>query len=179
MTASTSTRPTSRAPIDATVETYRALRVGLVGAGAMLLVAVTLHSIAARAIPGSISATYYTPVRGVFVGSLVATGLALVAIKGRSAWEDGLLNLAGGLIPLVAFVPTPVRMGSIVGADDFYTCPDLSQSCVPRQVVNGVANNVSSYGLITGVLLITAWLWLLRARRRGTPWRRPPAPVCC
>lgn len=157
-------------PTRATLETYRALRVGLVGAGGLLLIALALHIIAVGKIPGSISATYYTPVRGVFVGSLVATGLALVAIKGRSTWEDGMLNLAGGFIPLVAFVPTPVRVRSIVGADDFYTCPDPGSSCVPRQVINGVANNVSAYALITGALLVMVWAWLLRARRRGSPW---------
>lgn len=139
-------------------------------AGALLGCAVVLLIIDTGAIPGSISATYYTAVRATFVGGLLATGLALVAIKGRTTWEDGLLNIAGGVIPLVAFVPTPVAVGSIAGASDRYTCPDPSQTCVPSQVLPGVANNVSAYGLVIGGLLLLAGIGALQARRRGTPW---------
>jgi hypothetical protein len=55
---------------------------------------------------GSISAYYYTPARGIFVASLVAIGTCLVCVRGGSTLEDVLLNLAGLLAPVVAFVPT-------------------------------------------------------------------------
>lgn len=163
------TAPTD-ASSSAAQETYRALRIGLVAAGALLACAVVLHIIETRQIPGSISATYYTPVRAAFVGALLATGLALVAIKGRSAWEDGLLNVAGGVVPLVAFVPTPVRVGTIAGASDHYTCPDPAQACIPIQVRDGVANNVSAYGIVIAAILLLATIGAAQAHRRGQPW---------
>jgi hypothetical protein len=55
---------------------------------------------------GSISGYYYTPVHSVFVGVMVAIGLALIAIKGRTAIEDVCLSLAGMMAPIVAFIPT-------------------------------------------------------------------------
>ncbi len=54
----------------------------------------------------SISAYYYTPVRAIFVGGLLAIGLALLSVKGRSEFEDICLNIAGMLAPIVAVVPT-------------------------------------------------------------------------
>jgi hypothetical protein len=55
---------------------------------------------------GSISAYYYTPVHGFFVGTLVAIGLSRIAIRGNTVAEDTLLNFAGVLAPFVALVPT-------------------------------------------------------------------------
>lgn len=54
----------------------------------------------------SISAFYYTPVRNIFVGALVAIGLCLIVIRGRGSWQDFFLNVAGMLAPVVALVPT-------------------------------------------------------------------------
>lgn len=54
----------------------------------------------------SVSAYYYTPVRAVFVGTLMAVALALIVYKGRDAWEDTFLNAAGMLVPVVAIAPT-------------------------------------------------------------------------
>jgi ABC-type Co2+ transport system permease subunit len=55
----------------------------------------------------SISAYYYTPVRGFLVGALVTIGACLVCLKGNTDAEDILLNLAGMFAPVVALVPTP------------------------------------------------------------------------
>lgn len=87
------------------VETYRYLRVGIVGLAVLLALSVVGQVIADGRPLGSISAYYFTPVRDVFVGVLVALGLSLVAIRGRGI-EDVLLNLAGMLAPIVALVPT-------------------------------------------------------------------------
>ncbi len=54
----------------------------------------------------SISAYYYTPVRTVFVGSLCAIGVVLIAYKGHSPEEDVLLNFSGFMAFVVAMVPT-------------------------------------------------------------------------
>jgi hypothetical protein len=55
----------------------------------------------------SISAYYYTPVSGLFVGVLVSVGVCLFCLKGSTDAEDILLNLAGMFAPVVALVPTP------------------------------------------------------------------------
>ena len=118
-----------------TLDTYRALRLGMVAAGLLLLVSVVLECLRIGGIPGSISATFYSPVRSIFVATLLTVGLALVAIKGRPGWENGLLDIAGLLVPLVAFVPTPVTLASIAdGATLRYTCPDRGQACVPPEL---------------------------------------------
>ncbi|MDP8988060.1 MAG: hypothetical protein M3N11_06900, partial [Actinomycetota bacterium] len=54
----------------------------------------------------SISAYYYTPVRGIFVGAIIAVGFSLIVIKGRGMLEDTALNFAGIFAPIVAVAPT-------------------------------------------------------------------------
>jgi hypothetical protein len=113
---------------------------------------------------GSISAYYYTPVRSVFVGALVGMGLALIAIKGREEnHEDVLLNLAGMLAPVVAFVPTPMREGQVVSGLRV-ACPGEAERCVPDEFVAGVDNNVVALAIVAALGLGLAW-WM--ARREG------------
>ena len=89
------------------LRTYAFLRLGMVGVIAALAVSVTTEVIRSdNCFQKSISAYYYTPTRSVFVGTLVALGLCMIAIWGKSLVEDSLLNLAGMLAPVVAFVPT-------------------------------------------------------------------------
>ncbi|PWD51613.1 hypothetical protein C8046_14125 [Serinibacter arcticus] len=170
MSAQIDPRPTDSP--DSALDTYRALRVGMVGAGLLLLVAVAVEVARVDEIPGSISATFYSPVRGVFVASLLAVGLALVAIKGRPGWEDGLLNVAGALVPLVGFVPTPVTLSTIPGGTELpLTCPDPDEACVPTELAPDVANNVTAYLLLGAAGLAFVWVRLARARQRGEAWR--------
>lgn len=86
-------------------ETYRYLRIGLIGATALLAIAVLIERFQVDCWQGSISAYYFTPARSVFVGVLIAVGLVLIVIKG-TGFEDLFLNLAGMLAPVVALVPT-------------------------------------------------------------------------
>jgi hypothetical protein len=68
----------------------------------------------------SISAYYFTPTHSIFVGGLVAIGVALIAVKGSTDLEDALLNVAGVLAPIVAFVPTsPPRADDVCKATGF------------------------------------------------------------
>ncbi len=95
-------------PRQAAIETYRYLRVGIVALAVLLAVSVIGEiAFGSSGLLGSISAYYFTPVRDVLVGVLVALGLGLIVIRGRGA-EDVLLNLAGMLAPVVAFVPMVV-----------------------------------------------------------------------
>lgn len=86
-------------------KTYRYLRIGLLVSVLMLGVSIALERLMVACWQTSISGYYYTPVRAVFVSSLVAIGLAMIAIKGQGR-EDLRLNIAGMLAPVVAFVPT-------------------------------------------------------------------------
>jgi hypothetical protein len=92
----------------ATRKTYRYVRIGMVGATVLLGASVLIeHSeVEPTCWQTSISAYYYTPVRAVFVGALMAIGLSLIVIKGSTWPEDVCLNVAGMLAPVVALVPT-------------------------------------------------------------------------
>jgi hypothetical protein len=98
----TDTRP----PPPIALRTYTALRLGMVAVLLGLGIALG-HEIGNEGcVNKSISAYYYTPVHSVFVGALIALGLAMIALWGRTILEDICLNLAGMLAPVVAFVPT-------------------------------------------------------------------------
>ena len=93
---------------DAAALTYFYLRVAIILLVALLAVAVLRQD---RSHPsgvplGSISLAWYTPVQSVLVAVLVAAGVAMIAIRARGIQEP-LLDFAGLLAPLVAFVPTP------------------------------------------------------------------------
>ncbi len=144
------------------LKTYRYLRLAMVACVLLLGVSVGIEIV--RAGHGcwrtSISSYYYTPVRGVFVGSLVAVGVCLIAIKGNTTLEDVLLNIAGCLAPVVAFVP--IR--------DPGEC-----ASVPFQGTAGPSdaeNNVLAL-LIVGAVSLAVATWL--ARRDAGGAGLPPA----
>ncbi len=112
-------------------------------------------------VPRSVSATYYSPIQNVFVGSLIAVGLALVAVKARPGWENGLLDAAGALIPLVALVPTPIYDPS---------CVPAGRDCVPASLVQGVELNVGSFWTLGLIALGYLWARRWRAGTTGKPW---------
>lgn len=89
-----------------TVSTYRYLRLSIVAVVVTLAVSIGLERSAASCWNGSISAYYYTPVHSIFVAALGLIGVALFAIRGGNWIEEILLNGAGFLAPVVAFVPT-------------------------------------------------------------------------
>lgn len=97
----------STAEQDNAVKTWRYLRLAMVALVFGLGVAILVERSKAGCFQGSISAYFYTPVRGYFVGALVAIGVCLVSLKGNTPAEDVLLNLAGAFAPVVALVPTP------------------------------------------------------------------------
>ena len=88
------------------LRSYRSLRLAIVIVLVGLAGALVRQLTKEGCIEISISAYYYTPVHGLFIGSLVATGAAMVALKGRTVVEDSLFNVAGVLAPVVALVPT-------------------------------------------------------------------------
>ena len=160
----------------ASLDTYRSLRSGMVAAGLLLAMGLVFYIVGpGRGIPPSISATFYSPLSTVFVATLLTVGLALIAVKGRLGTENTLLDVAGALIPVVAFVPPPTLSPE---------CPDPARDCVPPSLHPAVDINIRAYLAVGVVALVIAWIRMTIAARTPTPWtlstRRglvPPAVV--
>lgn len=88
------------------IKTYRYLRIGMIGAVGLLAASIAIERSKVDCWQTSISAYYYTPVRAIFVGTMIAVGLSLIVYKGRNSWEDVSLNFAGMFAPVVAVAPT-------------------------------------------------------------------------
>ncbi len=86
--------------------THVTLRVALAGVALAILAAFVVDRTQRSCWLTSLSASWYTDARPVFVGGLVAIGVALVAYSGSTWTENLLLDLAGVLAPVVAFAPT-------------------------------------------------------------------------
>ena len=134
--------------------TYRYLRVAIVAVVLVLFVSLAMQIVSdhGRLASGeewwhaSISAYFYSPVQSIFVGTLVAIGTCLIAIKGRRGAEEVLLNFAGMSAVAVALIPTPLD-AAMCTAEPY--CLD-----VPERV----GNNVGTLLLVGGVvLLLSTW----------------------
>ena len=143
-----------------TQRTYRYVRLSIVGVIVFLGLGVTIQIVTGGALV-SVSAAFYTPARDVFVGSLCAVSLALLALSGRSI-EQVLLDLAALAAPVIALVPTVVEPGDVAGTT--IECP-TEAACVPAELLPGIENSVLSL-LILGGLGIVAGFVL--ARVQGT-----------
>lgn len=137
------------------LKSYRYLRLVMIGLVILLGISVLLEINAAGwgCWRTSISSYYWTPVRGVFIASLVAIGACLVIIKGNTETEDILLNIAGALAPIVAFVPI--------------LDPKECQSTPWASATDGganIKNNVGAFLLAGIIATIVAWFV---ARREG------------
>jgi hypothetical protein len=158
--------PGEPAPVrsDDVIKTYRYLRIGMIGAVVLLFVSILIERSNVACWQRSISAYYYTPVRAIFVGSLMAVGLSLIVYKGRSRGEDPFLNFAGMLAPVVAIVPT-TNVGTC------WSVPPEPSPLTPERtpagwVVANIDNNFDAL-LITGAigLAVTAFIALFMSRK--------------
>ena len=143
------------------VKTYRYVRLSMIALVIGLAAAVAVERL--KVDPGcfqhSISAYYYTPVRGMFVGGLLGIGVCLVALRGNTDLEDALLNLAGGLAPVVAFVPTP-------SAGSCSSTPATVHDPRPD-----VFNNITTLFVLLAVAIVLSAVLLLRERPvKPTEW---------
>jgi hypothetical protein len=144
-------------------KTYRYLRIGVIGAIVVLGVSIAIEWMNADCYQNAISAYYYTPVRAIFVGTMIVVGFALIVYKGRSPWEDTALNFAGILAPVVAIAPTT----------DVGTCwsvrpiplPVRANGTLARWVHVNIDNNfytlliAGGLGLILSFVLVIAVNW--------------------
>jgi hypothetical protein len=128
------------------VKTYRYLRLAIVVVVLAAVASVLIERFHSDCWQQSISAYYYTPVHSVFVGALVALGVSMIAIKGSTDVEDMLLNVAGVLAPIVAFVPTSPP----------------SNTCASTPFLGGdtkafIDNNVLALAIGSGVAIVAAY----------------------
>jgi hypothetical protein len=91
---------------DTALDTYRYLRGGIPVMLLMLAAALVIERARATCWQTSISAYYFTSAHGVFIGTGCVVGTLLIVYKGSRDTEDVLLNLAGTVAFVVAFVPT-------------------------------------------------------------------------
>ncbi len=87
-------------------KSYRYLRISIVTVVTALVLGIVFHRIDEGQLLPAISSYQWSEVSPLFVGTLIMTGVGLIAIRGASDFEDTVLNLAGMLAPLVALVPT-------------------------------------------------------------------------
>jgi hypothetical protein len=147
----------------AAITTYRYLRISMVGAVALLAVSIAIERSQVGCWQTSVSAYYYTPVKAIFVGVLMAIGLCLIVIKGSTSWEDATLNAAGMLAPIVAVVPT----------SDVGTCWSVTPRPLPVNdegeladwVVANIDNNITAL-IVTGIagLIVAAVIATIATR---------------
>lgn len=142
-----------------TQRTYRYVRLAIVGAVLLLLASLVVVLVTDGPV-SSLSALFYTPGRGVFVGVLFAVALALVALSGHSV-EQVLLDLAALFAPVIAIVPTPAASGDAPGLT--IDCPGASP-CVPASELAGMRNGMLSLAVV-GVLGVLAAIALAVVQR--------------
>src|SRR5215207_3858994 len=144
-------------------KSYRYLRLSIVVVILSLLASVVLERINAGCWEESISAYYYTPVHTMFVGALLALGVAIIAIRGSTDVEDMLLNVAGVLAPIVAFVPTsrPSTLCSKHASAVTDSAPYIN-------------NNLLAFAIGGGAAVLTAVALTYRATRARAKARHEP-----
>lgn len=129
------------------IKTWRYLRLSMVAVVFGLAVAVLTERVKAKpaCFLASISDYYYTPVRGYFVAATVALGVCLICLRGSTEVEDALLNVAGVLAPVVAFVPTEYLV----------TAPHCSSvPTVFDHTAANVANNTLALLVVGAIVLL-------------------------
>jgi hypothetical protein len=140
---------------------YRFLRCGILAGVALLILSVAIEIGAAHGcVRESISDYFYSPVRTIFTGGMVAIGLCLVALQGERGAEEVCLNLAGMLAPVVAFIPTSIGT-SCMPAEPPVTPEDLTvlRLSLQQQLMDGVRNNANAYLIVIAVVLVGLFLW--------------------
>ena len=170
------------APAAYIVETYFVLRmviaVGAIGLPVALVGWAAVDPEPAAAVT-SLSAFYYTPARGLFVGTLVAIGVALVAYRGYTRGENRLLNAAGTLAMVAAPRPTedpaspgatPVSVVHAVAAAAFFVLAALSIFFYGQQTLGSIPDPGLRGRYRTGYRILVALVLLFPAAALLIAW---------
>jgi hypothetical protein len=154
------------------IKTYRYLRIGMIGSVVLLAASIAIERTKVDCFQTSISAYYYTPVRAIFVGAMMAVGFALIVYKGRGI-EDAFLNFAGMLAPIVAVAPT-TDVGRCWSTEPSPR-PVMDDGSLAGWVVANIDNNVRAL-LVTGALGLALAILIAvivkRSLRAPAEWER-------
>lgn len=137
-------------------KTFRYLRLAMVSLLFMLEVSVVVEwsKTDPHCWQTSISAYYYTPVQAIFVGTLIAIGVCMIALKSKLEREDMLLNIGGMLAPVVALVPTPGRG----------RCWSVEMAA--QETDANIVNNITAFFIAGGAAVVIALVLLVIATDR-------------
>jgi hypothetical protein len=119
-----------------------------------------------------------------FTGGLIGIGVCLIAIRGENDLQDGLLNVAGLLGPMVALIPMHLHVGSVAEPSREASCianakrttnlgsDDLEEAAfalVTAGRVDSIRNNTWALLIMIGLgLLLLGWL-IANAKRQRHP----------
>ena len=117
------------------LRTYRFLRLAMVLLVLLLFISVASYIWSNDQMLESISASYYTPVKAVFVASLVPSGRASSSIRAAPTWRTWSSTGLGFFAFIVAFVPTRPEDTCVASA----IAPDVREA---------ISNNVSALFLV-------------------------------
>jgi hypothetical protein len=148
-------------------KTHRYLRLSLVFVVFALLVSVAIETVVVSWEPftlgwdplPSLSHYFYTSARSVFVGSLIAASLALLALSGRNR-ATVLLDISAIFAPLIALIPTGIDADRPV---DGLTCPGDAE-CIPDPYLGDVRAGVVAYVIV--VLTVVVAMAVIRRTKR-------------
>lgn len=113
--------PTARSPEDTLVHSYLYLRraIGVIGTALPAVLIIGKLLVQGGGLQDSISAYFYTDMRGVFVGSMCAVGAFLLSYRGFDVIDDIAGNLAGVAAIGVGLFPTapdnPSSTAAVIG----------------------------------------------------------------
>ncbi|HVN11009.1 MAG TPA: hypothetical protein VMT69_02865 [Kineosporiaceae bacterium] len=128
----------------------------------------------------SVSAYYYSPAQGIFVGSLIGLGACMIALRGVNAVEEAFLNLGGMFAAVVAVVPTsrgkdyqtaiqacresdsPLLTQQGAGRFD---CPTVRALAAATRA--NVENNLLALVVVGALSLAAVWYFTTRNRTPG------------
>jgi hypothetical protein len=158
--------------------TYRFLRCGIVAATAAMVVSVLFEIWQTKCVRNAISAYFYSPVRTMFTGGLMAIGLCLIVLQGDGDLEEVSLNFAGLFAAMVAVVPTGVSTACDArfdglpdpNSDGYQHAYDQIAEPIKAVTRDGLQNNLVAYfGVVLVALAFLSW--------RPQQFARDPARV--
>jgi hypothetical protein len=159
------------------LKSYAYLRTAMVLLLLGLGAAVIFQSVNQHSVLSSVSAYYYTPAQGIFVGALIGLGACMIALKGTTGVEEVFLNLGGMFAAVVAIVPTargvdqqtalqracekeadsPLLTEKVATGLD---CP--SPDALADATRANVENNLVALLVVGGLALVAAWYFARR-----------------
>ena len=171
--------PIQSPPIQA--ESYRYLRVAMIGLLLAVAASVVYQSSRQGFILSSVSVYYYTPAQDIVVGALVGLGVSMIALQGMSGAENTFLNLGGMFAIVVAIVPPGHgadfraavqacrETAAALQAQRASGIPGCPTAVALADTTRATVENDMASALIVGGLLLVLSGFILVKDRRGRP----------